>query len=164
MTDRLDMLLSLSSDAFRAEEEGIERHSGTAEKYIAAIGAILTVQVMESKALTFAGGQLSVLVTAFTLIGIAVLVVALACTVWSMHIRKYPDFPKTAQLMKLRNGAAVDQEVKTQIVMIYLDMRDGILAVNERRARSLAVAGRLLLVGFAIDVVGQFCLKLLQGR
>ncbi len=157
--NKLNALIDLSVRALQAESEVTAQHTDKAQKYIAAIGVILGFHVVEMKDLVFTGST-KLALSAIVLAGIGVLLVAMWITLMSMRVRVYPTFPETQALDVLRSKATSERETKERILDVYLDIRDGILKVNQQRGRLLRMSGSLLMIGFFASVVGQMALKI----
>jgi hypothetical protein len=161
MVNKLDTLLTACAEAYHAENEVISRLTATAEKYLAAIGAILGFHLVELNAINFSRLAENLGFSFVVLTGLTLLLASLGVTLWSMFIREYPTFPVTKDLAPLRDAGVSDEEAKSSLIDVYLDLRDGILRVNERRAKLVRVSGILLLLGFFMSIVGQFGMKFL---
>lgn len=158
MGDKLDLLLTISSDALQAEVEVMDRLSNRAEKYVAAIGVILGFHIIELGQLSFSGRAAQTVCSVGVVAGIGLLFVALATALLSMRVRNYPTFPKSDD-MQLLAAAATDDQAKCSAANIYLDLRDGVLAVNNKRASTVRISGVILVAGFLMSVLGQLGLK-----
>jgi hypothetical protein len=154
MADKLDVFLSICSDALRSEEEVKNRLSGGAEKYMAAIGLLVGFHLVEHQELTFSGGAVHIACTVAAALGWLLLFAALALVLWGMRVREYPTYPESSE-MKRMVASATDDAAKLLAANVYLDLRDGILAVNEKRASIIRCAGMFLLAGFLMSIVGQ---------
>ena len=162
MPDKLDALLDFTFNAFQAENEVIEHHDRTAEKYFGVIGLVLGFHIVEMKEIVFSDGPLRSLLSVVSLSGMGFLLVALVVALLSIRIRTYPTFPETKDLAPLRNQPVTNEDAKGQLVDVYLRLRDAILQVNQRRARLLRYAGVFLLLGFFLSIIGQSSLKFLS--
>jgi len=162
MADKLDVLVAFCSDALKAEDQVMDRLSGRAEKYLAAVGVILGFHIVEAKALTFSGPALRAACSVSVVVGLVVLFAAFVLALQSMRIREYPTYPKTRKLEA--EGGKTDDQMKRDIAATYLALRDGILKVNEKRAFTVRFAGILLTLGFSIMVLAQLGLTFQQTR
>jgi len=159
MADKLDTFLAISSEALQAEEAVKDRLAGGAQKYLAVIGVILGFHVVELKELSFSGEAAHKAFLVAVLVGLGLLFVAMATVLWGMRVRRYPTFPRSNDLQRV-GTAATDDEAKSLAANVYLDLRDAIKAVNEKRASTLRIAGIILLAGFVVTVLGQLGLGL----
>jgi hypothetical protein len=154
MAEKLDLFLTLCSDALQAEETIKDRISGGFEKYLTVIGVILGFHVVELKEVSFSVSTARTIYSVAALVGMVLLFAALATVLWGMRVRKYPAFPKSKDLQSVATAATGDL-AKGLAANVYLDLRDGIKAVNEKRASNLRIAGLILLAGFLMSVLGQ---------
>jgi hypothetical protein len=159
MADKLDVFLTICSDALQAEEEAKERLTGGAEKYLVVIGVILGFHVVELKEMTFSGGGLRAGYSLVAVVGLGLLFAALVLVLLAMRVRAYPAFPKSKDLHSVVTAAS-DDLAKRLAANVYLDLRDGIKTVNEKRALTFKIAGYMLLAGFLLSVLGQLGLGL----
>ena len=159
MADKLDVLLTICSDAFQAEAEVMDRLSDRAEKYLAAIGVILGFHIIELGQFSFSGHAVRIACSIGAVVGLCLLLVALVMALISMRVRGYPTFPKSNYLQLLA-AAGTDDQAKRSAAKVYLDLRDAILAVNEKRASTVRISGGILAIGFLMSVLGQLGLAL----
>lgn len=157
MPSQFDTLLTVSTDAMKAENEIIDRLTVRAEKYIAAIGVIIAFHAADLPLKALHGRAAAVGVPVL-LIGIAVLVAALIMSIASMRVRQYPTHESTPCLLSL--AEADDDGAKFSVAKLYLAIRDETLAINERRARRMELIGRLILIGFGLSIIGQLCVQI----
>jgi hypothetical protein len=154
MADKLDVYLAVCCDALRAEEEVKNRLSGGAEKYLAVIGLLVGFHLVEHQELSFSGGASHIACTVAAVLGWVLLFAALALVLWAMRVRDYPTYPQSSEMKRVA-ASATEDAAKILAANVYLDLRDGILAVNEKRASTMRIAGIVLLAGFLMSVLGQ---------
>lgn len=159
MADKLETLLSVASDALKAEDEVKDRLGGGAEKYVAVIGALLAFRLVDLKDMSFTKATAQTAFSYAALAGLVLLLAALAAVLWGMRVGKYPTFPKSPELWCI-GTAANDDDAKATAVNVYLDLRDAVRAANERRASTFRIAGFLLLAGVVISILAQLGLSL----
>jgi hypothetical protein len=159
MADKIDVFISVCSDALKAEDEVKDRLAAGAEKYLGVIGVLLGFQVVKMQDLSFSGGATQLACSVAALLGLGLLFVALALILWGMRVREYPTFPESAVLKKL-NAAPTYDAAGHLVANVYLDLRDSILAINEKRAATYKIAGMVLLAGVLLTVFGQVGLGL----
>jgi hypothetical protein len=159
MADKLDLFLTVCSEAFRAENEVMDRLTDKAQKYVAAIGIILGFHVIEMQALSFKGPAARIGLSVGMAGGIALLLLALVASLMSMRVRCYPTFPESGNLKRLAT-AATDDQAKHSVAGIYLDLRDAVQKVNEKRASTIRIAGVMLTLGYLMSLLGQLGLRL----
>ena len=159
MPGPLDVLLETSREALREELDVIERLTSRAEKYLAAVGVVLAFQTVQVEKLAFVEAAKrwpsAIAVTGALVLGVSV-IFALA----SVHLRIYPTYPATDELMKLDDATISDDGAKRSVIDLLLKVRDGVQSVNERRAEQVNVAAMLLLGGFALTLVSQVWLRI----
>lgn len=153
------MFLTVCSDALKAEQDVMDRLSGKAEKYVAAIGVVLAFQAVNLQALSFSGRPAPVICSVGVVAGIALLLAAMALALVSMRAQEYPTFPQSKHLESLAL-AATDDQAKSKTAKVYMALRDGILEVNEKRARLIKASGVILTVGLFLSILGQLGLAL----
>lgn len=160
MSEKFDTFVSVCAEAFRAENEVVERLTSRAEKYIAAIGVILAFHVVELPTLKFTGDMWEVAAALVVISGGVLLGAALVLAIYSMRLRDYATYSDSASLRKLVEPTITDQVAKQSIAVMYLALRDQTLVVNQKRARGIIAAGYLLLAGFVLSIAGQVILRL----
>lgn len=160
MADKLDTFLTICSDALQAEVEVMDRLTGKVEKYVAAIGVILGFHIVELGQFSFSGHAVRTAFSVAAVAGLGLLLVALVLALISMRVRAYPTFPKSCHLQRLMEADVSDDQAKVSAAQAYLDLRDAILAVNEKRASSIRISGAMLAIGFLMSFLGQLGLAL----
>jgi hypothetical protein len=159
MPDRLDAFVSVCSDALRAENDVMDRLTSRAEKYIAAIGVILALHVVELPGLKFRSGIWEFVSLVLVVVGLVLLSAALVLLIHSMRLQDYATYSDSKTLRKLGESTTSDEVAKRSVAFLYLDLRDQILAKNQNRARGIVAAGYLLLVGFILSLAGQIIVR-----
>lgn len=159
MADKLDLFLTVCSDALKAEQDAMDRLTGKAEKYLATIGVILGFQAVKLQELSFSGPSVRVACSIGVLSGIGFLIAAMAVALVSMRVREYPTFPVTGELEKLALTANDDMAM-SMTAKVYLALRDATLVVNEKRAALIKISGVILTIGLFLSVLGQLGLGL----
>ncbi len=159
MGDKFDQYFTVCTDALHAEEAAMDRLTDRADKYLATIGVLLGFHIVEPKPLTFSGDAAHIAFSGAAAAGLGLLIVALGLMLWSMRLRTYPTFSKTVDLQELAKAPSAES-AKYSAAEFYLKLRDEILAINEKRASILKVAGMVLVVGFLLAAVGQLGLGL----
>jgi len=159
MGDKFDQYFTVCTDALHAEEAAMDRLTDRADKYLATIGVLLGFHIVEPKPLTFSGDAAHIAFSAAAAAGLVLLIAALGLMLWSMRLRTYPTFSKTVDLRELVKATS-DESAKYSAAEFYLKLRDEILAINEKRASILKVAGMVLVAGFLLAAVGQLGLGL----
>jgi hypothetical protein len=159
MADKFDLLVAVCSDAVRAEDQVRESLRAGAEKYLAAIGVILGFHIVEMGELRFSGPAARLGCSIGVVVGLALLFAAFVVALQSMRVREYPTYPATNDLLGI-SEKDTDDQAKRSVAKTYLDLRDGILEVNEKRASTVSLAGILLTLGFLISVLAQLGLKI----
>ena len=137
----------------------MDRLSGKSDKCLAAIGVMLGFHIVEPGGLSFSGGVSHVAFSLVAAAGLGLLFGSLAMVLWSMRLRPYPTFSKTAELEKLAEAVSEDS-AKYSAAEFYLVLRDEILELNEKRASAIKVAGVILAAGFLMTALGQLGLGL----
>jgi hypothetical protein len=160
MESKLDTFISVCSEAYRAEDQTMDRLSSKAEKYVAAVGAIFGFHIMELHGLAFRGFGVRTALSAIVLLGMALLLIALIASLLSMRLQTYATFPDSNVLAKRLDNRDTDDQAKHAIALLYLDMRDHVRNVNEKRASTITTAGWALTLGFLLSLLGQLGLKL----
>jgi hypothetical protein len=160
MADKFETLLSVCSEAWRAENDVIGRLSDRAEKYIAAVGVILAFHVTELPKLNFNAPIREAVSSALIVLGMMILGVALILAIFGMRLRGYPTYATSENLRKLDARALDDEAVARSVAYLYLDMRDQILQTNQKRARGIVAAGYLLVCGFLLSTAGQIVARI----
>jgi hypothetical protein len=163
MANRLDTLVTICSEALKAENEVTNSLTTKVEKYVAAIGVIMGFHIIEIQAPHFSGGATSRACAVAVWGGIIILLAALAALLLSMRVRNYPTFPDTANMMLLAS-AETDDQASRSIAGVYLDLRDEVREVNQERAKRVRLGGWVLLAGYVISLAGQFGLKFLGTK
>jgi cytochrome c-type biogenesis protein CcmH/NrfG len=163
MEDKLAVFLTVCSDALRAEDAAMDRLTGKAEKYVAAIGVILAFLTAEMQLLSFRAGCTSEIFSVLVVAGVVLLLIALAASVASMRVREYPTFSDSEYLMRLAD-ADTDDRARRSVAKLYLELRDGIRRVNERRALTLRVAGIAFTAGYVVSLFGHLGLALFRSH
>lgn len=157
----LDVVATVALDAYRAENEVIDRLNNRAEKYVAAIGVVLAYTVSRPEALpALAASAPKVIYASIVFVGLLTLVAALALAIDSLRVREYPTYPGSEAIMAIERASSNDLATRS-VAAMHLELRDKIVAINEFRAGRLRVAGGLTVVGFLIDIAG---LLMLQTR
>ena len=137
----------------------MDRLTIRAEKYIAAIGVVLALHVVELPALKFKSGMWEIISVVLVVLGFILLSVALVLAIHGMRLQDYATFADSTSLRKLGADETSEEVAKRSVAIMYLDLRDQILAKNQNRARGIVAAGYLLLAGFMLSLAGQIIVR-----
>ena len=93
------------------------------------------------------------------LVGVSFLVGAICsglAGVFGMRVRRYVAYPLGEGIIEgLGDEDVTDEDAMAKVTLMFIDLREKNLVVNNQRARLIAWGGYLLVVGFAFAMFGQ---------
>jgi hypothetical protein len=160
-SERLKILLELNERAFDAQLATSDRLTTKAEKHFAAAAAILTLQLVDIKALNLAGSKLHIAGMAITLLGIIAAIIAATYALVGLRVRAHSMYPSMEETTKdLLSEQHTANTVTLRITTLYLLAADQNQSVNDRRASALACSGILVVIALLLSTTGQLLTRL----
>lgn len=154
---KVDLILEQSEKSFMTEANRTERLTGKAEKYLAVIGLLVTVGLVNIKGPFTFGGTFSEVCSTWlnsaTLIAFAM---GFALTVFTMRNRHYVSHPHGSTLIdELKDEKIKLYEAQIRVAMMYLEARRVNAEINTERASVLKASGVLLVLGFVFAIASR---------
>lgn len=152
---KIDTIVSQSEKAFVAESARCERLTNKAEKYIAAVGAIVGFHLIEIKQLVIYGNSKEVIYTMAAISSFLFLFLALILSFIAANIYKYRSYPRGEQLInRLKDNVITDDIAKIKLAKMFLAAQETNGDINDYRAAILRSASKLIVFGFILTVIG----------
>jgi len=154
-TERLATLLKLNERAFDAQFATSDRLTAKAEKHFAAAAAILTLQLVDIKALTLTGSELHRGSVVMTLLGITASILAAAFALAGLRVRAHSLYPNMEQTTNELLNERTANTVTLRIATLYIAAADENQIINEGRGRVLAASGIFVVIALLLSSIGQ---------